>query len=126
LNERISSEYECLSKNSEKALGSKEESGPVIGSGATSHCSSEIEHYGSPDKRYTGGLSTASKSTRITGKGVMKIPLSSGRFMRLNNVLYVPGMAKTLLSTQSYLQMGLAILILLEKGINSFEKMERP
>ena len=107
LNERISNKYEFMLRDTEnengKALQARESTDPVIDGGATSHCSPEIELFESLDRRYTGRLGTAGKATRIAGKGVMRVPLSSSKILRLNNVLYVPGMTQTLLSTQIFI-----------------------
>jgi hypothetical protein len=99
LNERISNKYEFLIENDEKALRSKEEPDLVIDSGATTHCSPEIRYFESLDQRYTGQLGMASKSTRIIGKGVLRKRLSSGQMLRIDNVLYVPGITQMLLLT---------------------------
>ena len=102
LNERISEEYETLitDERSDEALRGKSTENPVIDSGATSHCSSDIELFESLDRRYKGSLGTAGKSTTIAGKGVMRIPLGNETTVRLSNVLCVPAMTQTLLSTQ--------------------------
>jgi GAG-pre-integrase domain len=100
LSERISDEFEHLI-GEERACQAKGRDDPVIDSGATRSCSSEIELFESLDQKYRGTLGTASKSTRIAGKGTMNIPLSGGKSVRLSNVLYVPSMTQTLLSTQT-------------------------
>jgi hypothetical protein len=46
-------------------------------------------------------LGTVGKSTPIAGKGVILARLSSGKIMRLRNVLYVPSLKQTLLLTQA-------------------------
>jgi hypothetical protein len=87
LNERISNVYEFLIESDEKALRGEEEPDLVIDSGATTHCSPEIRYFESLDQRYTGQLGTASKSTRIMGKGVLRKHLSSGKVLRIVNLI---------------------------------------
>ena len=131
LSERISNKYESLigdSENeneSERTLRTRESTDPIIDGGATSHCSPEIELFESLDRRYTGQLATAGKATRIAGKGVMRIPLSSGKTLRLNNVLYVPGMTQTLLSTQILFADGMSNAHLVGKGYRFFREDKR-
>jgi transposase InsO family protein len=120
LSEQISNKFESLID--EKVLRTRENTDPVIDGGATSHCSSDIEQFESLDTRYIGWLGTAGKATRIAGKGVMRISLSSGKILRLNNVLYVPGMTQTLLSTQILFADGISNAHVVGKGYRFFRE----
>jgi transposase InsO family protein len=106
LKERISDRYEDLIEENEEAYRADENNDPIIDSGATSHCSSRIDLFESLDQRYGGSLGTAGKSITIAGRGTMRIPLSSGKVARIHNVLYVPKVRQTLLSTQVLQDMG--------------------
>ena len=55
----------------------------------------------------------------------MRIPLSSGKILRLNNVLYVPGMTQTLLSTQILFADGMSNAHLVGKGYRFFREDEK-
>jgi transposase InsO family protein len=105
LDERISDRYEYLLEDN-TAYRVKESYDPIIDSGATSTCSGHIELFESLDQRYQGRLGTAGKSIEITGRGTMRIPLSSGKTARISNALYVPKMRQTLLSTQALQDAG--------------------
>jgi hypothetical protein len=83
----------------EKAYQVKGGDDPIINSGVTSTCSGKIDLFESLDQRYGGSLGTASKSIKITGRGTMKILLSSGKIARIQNTLYVPKIRQTLLLT---------------------------
>jgi len=72
----------------------------IIDSGATCHCTGDIRNFETLDQRYKGRLGTASKSTKIMGKGIAHISLKNGSYARLRDVLYVPGMISNLLSTK--------------------------
>jgi transposase InsO family protein len=96
---RISDKFEHLID--EEACRTKGGYDPVVDSGATSSCSPDIEFFETLDRRYSGRLGTAGKTTKIAGKGTMKILLSSGKILRIMDVLYVPSLSQTLLSTQA-------------------------
>jgi hypothetical protein len=84
----------------EEGFRAKGRRDPIINSGATAYYSPDIELFKSLDKRYAGTLGTAGKSTRITRKGVMRIPLSNRKVVRLSNVLYILTLKQMLLLTQ--------------------------
>jgi hypothetical protein len=105
-------------------LRSKEEPDLVIDSGATTHCSPEIRYFESLDQRYTGQLGMASKSMRIMGKGVLRKRLSGGQMLRIDNVLYVPGMTQMLLLTQILFANGVSNSHIVGRGYEFFQDGE--
>jgi hypothetical protein len=110
LREEISNRFEyLLDKTDEKAYQLKGSGNdPIINSGATSTYSGQIKLFESLDQRYGGSLGTAGKSIEIAGRGIMKIPLSSGCTAKVRNVLYVPKIRNTtLLSTQALQDIGI-------------------
>ncbi|EED18964.1 gag/polymerase/env polyprotein, putative [Talaromyces stipitatus ATCC 10500] len=94
---RISEEHEYLIDESVKRV---DDDHWVIDCGATCHCTGDIKCFESLDRRYKGRLGTVSKSTKIDGKGLAIIPLENGYCARVCDVMYVPGMKGSLLSTQ--------------------------
>lgn len=107
LKERISNKYEDIIRadmteaNNHKSalLTRKRNKDPVINSRATSSYTPFIEQYKVLDQQYCGSLGTAGKFTLIAGKGVILAHLSSGKVIRLRNVLYVPSLKQILLLT---------------------------
>jgi hypothetical protein len=110
LREEISNQFEyLLDETDEKAYQLKGSGNdPIIDSGATSTCSGQIKLFESLDQRYGGSLGMARKLIKIAGRGIMKIPLSSGCIAKVRNVLYVPRIRNTtLLLTQALQDMGI-------------------
>jgi hypothetical protein len=109
LKERISNKYEDMigadmteANNHESALlARKRNKDPVIDSRAMLSCTPFIEQYEVLDQQYCGSLGTTGKSTLIAGKGVILVCLSSGKVMRLRNILYMPSLKQILLSMQA-------------------------
>jgi hypothetical protein len=81
------------------------------GNGATSHCSL----FESLDRRYAGRFGTVGKA-RISGKGVLRDPLSSSKTLSI---------MQTLLSTQILFADGMSNAHLVGKGYRFFREDER-
>jgi hypothetical protein len=109
LKERISNKYKDMIRadmteaNNHKSalLVRKRNKDPVIDSRAISSYTPFIEQYKVLDQQYYGSLGTTGKFTLIIGKGVILACLSSGKVMRLRNVLYIPSLKQILLLIQA-------------------------